>query len=199
MSETMSKSTGFAGWFKGNVQVEGSVFKTGGAFRIDHPLDPDRRWLSHSFVESPDMMNVYNGTAMLDGRGRATVRLPRYFETLNRDFRYQLTAIGSEAPSLHVARKVQRNAFQIAGGSPGQEISWQITGIRQDDYANAHRIKVETRKSKADQGTRIFVARGSGAKRMQVGPVRPKGRQRPPAKGNPGQKPRDVRPRAPRG
>ncbi len=197
MSETLSKAQGYAGWFKGNVVVEGTVSKSAGSFRIDHPLDPDRRWLSHSFVESPDMMNVYNGTIMLDGRGRATVRLPRYFEGLNRDFRYQLTAIGSEAPSLHVARKVQGNAFRIAGGSPGQEVSWQVTGIRQDDYANAHRIKVQTRKSKADQGTRMFVAKGSGAKRMQVGPERPKGRLRKPRKVDPGQRPREVRPRSP--
>jgi hypothetical protein len=197
MSETLSRTTGYAGWFKGNVRVEGSVQPNAGAISIDHPLDPERRWLSHSFVESPDMMSVYNGTVVLDGRGRATIRLPRYFQALNRDFRYQLTPIGSEAPSLHVARKVQRNAFQIAGGSPGLEVSWQITGIRQDDYANAHRIKVETRKAKAQRGTRIFVPRGSGAKQMQVGPVRPKGRQRPPAKVKPGIKPRDVRPRAP--
>ena len=98
---------------------------------------------------------------------------------------------------MHVARKVQRNAFRIAGGSPGQEVSWQVTGIRQDDYANAHRIKVDTRKSKAEQGTRSFVAKGSGAKRMRVGPVRPKGRQPKPAKVDPGQRPRQVRPQAP--
>ena len=107
---------------------------------------------------------------------------PDYFEALNRDFRYQLTPIGAAAPSLHVARKVERNEFRIAGGSPGQEISWQVTGIRQDDYANAHRIEVETAKSKADQGTRAFVPEGSGAKPMQVGPEQPSGAQPEPAK-----------------
>jgi hypothetical protein len=98
---------------------------------------------------------------------------------------------------LHVARKVQRNAFRIAGGSPGQEVSWQITGIRHDDYANAHRIKVDTRKPKAEQGTRIFVAKGSGAKRLSLSPDRPKGRQRKPAKVKPAPRPRAVRPRVP--
>jgi hypothetical protein len=197
MSETLSRTTGFAGWFKGNVQVEGTVSKSAGNFLIDHPLDPDRRWLSHSFVESPDMMNVYNGTVVLDAAGRAKIQLPDYFEALNRDFRYQLTPIGAAAPSLHVARKVERNEFQIAGGSPGQEISWQITGIRQDDYANEHRIQVDTPKSKADQGTRLFVAKGSGAKQMEVGPRRPTGLQPAPAKVEPPPAPVDVQPRAP--
>ncbi len=196
MAETKSPA-GYAGFFKGNVYVGGTLSKAAGAFRIDHPLDPDRRWLSHSFVESPDMMNVYNGTVVLDARGRATVRLPGYFEALNRDFRYQLTPIGAAAPSLHVARKVESNSFQIAGGSPGQEISWQVTGIRQDDYANANRIEVETAKSKTDQGTRSFVAKGSGAKPMQVGPLRPTDLQPAPAKVEPAPDPLDVRPRVP--
>ena len=197
MSETMSKTTGYAGWFKGNVQIEGTIFKSAGSFKIDHPLDPDRRWLSHSFVESPDMMNVYNGTVVLDAGGRATIPLPDYFEALNRDFRYQLTPIGAAAPSLHVARKVKRNEFQIAGGSAGQEVSWQITGIRQDAYANEHRIEVDTLKSTADQGTRLFVAKGSGARKMEVGPRRPTDVPPGPAMGGPGAKPADVQPRPP--
>jgi hypothetical protein len=196
MSQTLSPA-GYAGYFKGNVYVEGTLAKAAGAFRIDHPLDPDRRWLSHSFVESPDMMNVYNGVVSLDGGGRATVRLPDYFGALNRDFRYQLTPIGAAAPSLHVERKVERNEFRIAGGSPGQEISWQVTGIRQDDYANEHRIEVDTPKSKADQGTRMFVPKGSSAKQMVVGPLRPTGVQPVPATVKPAPDPRDVRPRAP--
>ena len=37
----------------------------------------------HSFVESPDMMNVYNGMVRLDAKGEAWVNLPDYFEALN--------------------------------------------------------------------------------------------------------------------
>ena len=48
----------------------------------------------HSFVESPDMMNIYNGNAILDESGEAWAELPEWFEALNRDFRYQLTCIG---------------------------------------------------------------------------------------------------------
>jgi hypothetical protein len=89
------------------------------------------------------------------------------------------------------------NEFQIAGGSAGQEISWQVTGIRQDDYANEHRIEVDVPKSVAEQGTRLFVAKGSGAKQMEVGPRRPTVQQAALAKVEPGTRPLDVQPRAP--
>ena len=65
--------------------------KFGGSFRIDDPLDPENKTLSHSFVESPDMMNVYNGLVDLDQDGQAWVELPEWFEALNRDFRYLTT------------------------------------------------------------------------------------------------------------
>jgi hypothetical protein len=136
----------------GSATVIGSLSKGGGSFKIDHPLDPAGKYLYHSFVESPDMMNVYNGTVTLDGKGEATVELPEWFEALNRDYRYQLTAIGSPAPELHIARKVEDGEFSIAGGKAGQEVSWQVTGIRQDTWANANRIPVEVEKPEEDQG-----------------------------------------------
>jgi len=51
-----------------------------------------------------------------------------------------------------VAHKVQDHRFQIAGGAPGLEVSWQVTGIRQDAYANAHRIPVEQPKPAGERG-----------------------------------------------
>jgi hypothetical protein len=136
----------------GDVTVTGSLSKGGGSFRIDHPLDPANKYLCHSFVESPDMMNVYNGTVVLDRDGRAVVGLADWFEALNRDYRYQLTPIGGPAPDLHIAAKVSGGQFAIAGGTAGQEVSWQVTGIRQDAWANAHRIPVEEAKPAEDQG-----------------------------------------------
>jgi hypothetical protein len=135
----------------GNASVLGTLSKGGGSFRIDHPLDPLNRTLSHSFVESPDMMNVYNGNVVLDDRGEATVNLPEWFEALNRDFRYQLTCIGGFAP-VFIAEKVTSNRFRIAGGSPGLEISWMVTGIRHDVFAEANRIPVEEDKPEAERG-----------------------------------------------
>lgn len=144
--------TGFAGVFDGNVDIAGTLSKSAGSFKIDHPLDPENKYLSHSFVESPDMMNVYNGNAVLNGRGEAWIELPTYFEALNSDYRYQLTALGAPGPNLHVAEEIRGNRFKIAGGSAGQKVSWQVTGIRQDAYARQNRIPVEQEKSAADKG-----------------------------------------------
>jgi hypothetical protein len=147
-----SGSAQSAGVFWGEVAVVGTLSKSAGSFRIDHPLDPENRYLSHSFVESPEMLNVYSGSVRLNGKGKATIRLPRYFEALNMEHRYQLTAIGAPAPDLHVARRVEGNRFLIAGGPPGAEVCWQVTGVRQDAYARKHRIKVDTAKKGKDKG-----------------------------------------------
>ncbi len=142
---------GTAATVTANLRV-GLLSKEGGSFKIDHPLDPSGRYLYHSFVESPDMMNIYNGTVMLDGEGGATAELPDWFEALNRDYRYQLTPIGGPAPNLHIAAEVSGGQFAIAGGAAGQEVSWQVTGIRRDAWANANRIPVEESKPAEDQG-----------------------------------------------
>ena len=120
--------------------------------KIDHPLDPANRTLSHSFVESPDMMNVYNGNAVLDADGTAVVELPDWFEALNRDFRYQLTCIGGFAP-VYIAKEVAGNRFRIAGGTPGLKVSWQLTGIRHGRFADEHRTPVEEEKPGDERGT----------------------------------------------
>ena len=151
-----SPSPGYAGWFIGRVNVTGTLSKGGGSFKIDHPLDPANKYLSHSFVESPDMMNIYNGMTTLDAGGRATVILPDWFEALNQDFRYQLTAVGAAMPNLHVAGKIAGNRFSIAGGQPGAEVSWQVTGIRQDPFAEAYRIPVEEEKTGDERGRYLY-------------------------------------------
>jgi hypothetical protein len=171
MSETRSRTSGYAGYFKGNVYVEGTVRKTAGSFTIDHPLDPERKWLSHSFVESPDMMNVYNGNVTTDASGFATVKLPAYFAALNRDFRYQLTVIGTFAQAI-VDREIQNNQFRIRTDKGRVKVSWLVTGIRQDDYAKEHPIVVEEAKKGFETGARLFVPKGSSARQMNVGPTR---------------------------
>lgn len=155
----ISNGTGVIGWggsqaglFIGDVHITGSLSKGGGGFEIDHPLDPANRYLRHSFVESPEMKNLYDGIAVCDAKGRAVVTLPKWFETLNRDFRYQLTPIGGPAPDLHVAAGVRRGRFTIGGGVRGRKVSWQVTGVRKDAWANAHRLTVDEKKPAADRG-----------------------------------------------
>ncbi len=146
-----TSSSGYAGRFIGKVRIDGdlqvlgNVTKGGGAFRIDHPLDPKHKYLQHSFVESPDMKNVYDGNVVTDRRGLATVRLPAWFQALNRDFRYQLTTIGHRADAW-IAHEIAHNRFTIRTSAPSVKISWQVTGIRHDSYANANRIHVVGRK-----------------------------------------------------
>jgi hypothetical protein len=143
--------TGFAGYFAGDVTVTGNLSKGGGSFKIDHPLDPANKYLYHSFVESPDMLNLYNGNATTDAQGEAVVHLPDWFETLNRDFRYQLTVMGQFAQAI-VASEIANRQFTIKTDKPNVRVSWQVTGVRQDPWANAHRIPVEELKTVNERG-----------------------------------------------
>ncbi len=142
----------YAGRFDGNVWVNGNLSKNGGSFKIDHPLDPSNKYLYHSFVESPDMKNIYDGVAVLDANGEAVVTMPEWFDALNRDFRYQLTCIGGFAP-VYISEEVANNHFKVSGGQAGMKVSWQVTGTRQDAWANAHRIPVEEIKPNDERGT----------------------------------------------
>ncbi|HPS78999.1 MAG TPA: hypothetical protein PLS53_12650 [Thermoanaerobaculaceae bacterium] len=151
-----SSTGGYAGYFMGKVHVNGTLSKSAGSFKIDHPLDPANKYLSHSFVESPDMMNVYNGNVVLNEKGEAVVELPKWFEALNRDFRYQLTAIGAPGPNLYVGDEIAGNRFRIVGGTPRGRVSWQVTGIRKDAYAEAHPIPVEEEKPAEERGFFMF-------------------------------------------
>lgn len=144
-------TAGLAGEFLGDVEISGNLAKGGGSFKIDHPLDPENKYLYHSFVESPDMMNIYNGNITTDTNGEAVVEMPDYFESLNRDFRYQLTVIGTFAQAI-VAEKIKGNQFRIKTNAPNIEVSWQVTGVRQDAYANKHRIPVEQPKTATERG-----------------------------------------------
>lgn len=141
----------YAGYFMGDVHVTGTLSKAGGSFEIDHPLDPQNKILRHSFVESPDMMNIYNGNVTTNDRGFATVQLPTYFEALNEDFRYQLTVIGQFAQAI-VSDEIHENEFSIQTDKPNVKVSWQVTGIRKDPWAEKNRIVVEERKSLDTQG-----------------------------------------------
>ena len=124
----------------GDASVIGTISKGSGTFVIDHPLDPKNKLLYHSFVESPEAKNFYDGTAVIDEYGEATIRLPDYFMALNREFRYLASAINEPMPNLHLKRGVRREwffgapSFRIAGGVPGGTISWQVTGVRKDPF-----------------------------------------------------------------
>jgi trimeric autotransporter adhesin len=156
---TGSLGSGYSGFFQGgslnvlgDLGVSGQIFAGTKDFRIDHPLDPANKYLYHASVESSEMMNIYAGNVTLGPSGAATVQLPDWFEAVNTDFRYQLTAIGAAAPNLHIAEEVANHQFSIAGGAPGMKVSWQVTGVRHDPFAQANQLVVEAEKPANERG-----------------------------------------------
>lgn len=144
-------ATNYGGYFSGNLHATGTLSKGAGTFKIDHPLDPDNKYLIHSFVESPDMMNIYNGNVVTDASGVAEVSMPAYFDALNKDFRYQLTVIGTFAQAI-IDRELDGNKFYIKTDKPNVKVSWQVTGVRKDGYANQNRIVPEVEKPADEKG-----------------------------------------------
>ena len=136
---------------RGDLDVLGAITASTKDFRIDHPLDPAQRFLSHSCVESDERRTVYDGVVTTDASGAATVNLPAWFGALNRDVRYQLTVIGRWSEAW-VSAEVKDNTFAIATKVPDTKVCWQLTGIRQDPYAKAHPLTVEAAKTGTERG-----------------------------------------------
>ncbi|MDC2959272.1 hypothetical protein [Streptomyces gilvifuscus] len=143
-----------AGSFAGPVDVLGSLQVVGGPklFVIDHPSDPERRYLQHAAVEAPALKTFYDGTVTLDGDGTARVELPPWFGLLNTDLCYSLTPVGAPAPELHVSQQYDGTAFTVAGGRAGARVCWQVTGVRRDPSALAHPLVVERDKEPENLG-----------------------------------------------
>jgi len=153
--ENSGSTTGYAGVFTGTVGVFGTLTKTAGSFQIDDPIDPANKFLVHSFVESPDMKNIYDGIAITDGSGEAVVTMPAWFQSLNIDFRYQLTCINQFAQAI-ILKEMSGNQFVIKTDKPNVKVSWQVTGTRNDPYARDNRLPVEKPKTGNDRGKYIY-------------------------------------------
>ena len=144
---------GLAGLFNGDVEVSGNLNVTGTKnFKIDHPLDPENKYLIHAAIESSEVLNVYSGNVTTNHNGEAVVTLPEWFEALNRDLRYQLTVIGTFAQAI-IAEKVKGNRFIIRTNAPDVEVSWQVTGVRSDASMKKHAFKAEQEKPSRERGT----------------------------------------------
>jgi hypothetical protein len=171
-------AAGYAGYFSGKVAIVGNVDLYGKItvgqknFRIDHPLDPQNRYLLHTCVESSEMKNIYDGVAQLE-KGAAWVELPEWFEALNGDFRYQLTAVSGPAARLHVAEEISDGRFKIAGGEDGMKVCWQVTGTRRDRWAAANPVDVEQEKPEAERGRYLepSLYDEPEEKRVTIGPI----------------------------
>jgi hypothetical protein len=123
---------GYAVYSNGNFGASGTK-----SFAIDHPQDPENKYLKHFSIESNEVLNVYRGNAIFDGEGEAVVELPGYFDAVNANFSYQLTPVGGYAP-LFIKQKITDGQFVIAGGEPGMEVSWSVYAERNDPYLQQH-------------------------------------------------------------
>jgi hypothetical protein len=151
-----------AGIFQGNVKIEPRISQAGDLtvsgklqvtsgmkmFHIDHPLDPENKYLNHAAIESSEVLNVYSGNITTDVRGDAVVQLPGWFEALNKDFRYQLTVVGTFARAI-VAEEIKSNRFVIQTDAPNVKVSWQVTGVRSDPTARKFKFEVEEERQSA--------------------------------------------------
>lgn len=136
----------------GRVVVNGDFTAIGvKAFTMDHPLDPANKTLMHAAVESNEVLNAYSGNVVTDASGKATVKLPDYFEAINKDFRYQLTVIGSFAQAI-INKEVSNNQFEIATSQPNVKVSWEVKGVRNDAHMQKTPFVAEQMKPAAQRG-----------------------------------------------
>ncbi len=136
----------------GNVTMQGNLSVVGTkAFVIDHPLDPENKYLYHSAVEAPEQLNVYRGLATTGANGEVDVRLPEYVSALNRDFLYQLTVLGEFAQAI-VSGELRNNQFSIKTDKPHVRVSWQVSGVRNDAVARQNGFQPEQVKPDHERG-----------------------------------------------
>jgi hypothetical protein len=117
------------------VHANGNLTASGTKpFMIDHPEDPENKYLKHFSIESDEVLNIYRGIEAFDANGKATVALPSYYNSINKNASYQLTPVGASMPNLYIESEVTEGVFVIAGGIPGNKVSWQLTAERNDPY-----------------------------------------------------------------
>jgi hypothetical protein len=124
---------------KVTVNLAGGIFTPGGkSFRIDHPLDPEHRFLIHACLEGPETAVYYRGQGRLEG-GQARVELPDYFEALARpDGRtVVLTSCceDNEPISVLAASGIVNGAFNVRAAddrNPRQPFYWEVKAVRAD-------------------------------------------------------------------
>jgi len=121
------------------LDVNGSLSKNSGSFKIDHPVKPDTHHLVHSFVEGPQADNLYRGKVVLVD-GYASVNLDEAgrmtegtFVALNGNVQCFTT---NEDGWTQVRGKVKGNILKIEAQDSGctDEVSWLVIGERHDQH-----------------------------------------------------------------
>jgi hypothetical protein len=148
-------TTSAAGWAVfagGNMGASGTK-----PFRIDHPFDPENKYLLHYAAESPMPQNFYVGNVVTDAQGYAWVDLPDYFSEINANFKYQLTVVrDDESPNFvqaQIGKKIKGNRFLIMSSAPNTEVSWRVDADRNDLYVRNRPPKDVVDKEGREKGT----------------------------------------------
>ncbi len=143
--------SGYGVYSVGNTGASGTK-----SFRIDHPLDPENKYLLHYSSESPMPQNFYVGNVVTDAQGHAWVTLPDYFSEINRNFKYQLTVVDGENTNdfvmAKVATKIKDGRFLIRTNAPNTEVSWRVDADRNDLYVRNRPTKDVVEKESFERG-----------------------------------------------
>lgn len=125
------------------------------SFRIDHPFDPENKYLLHYSAEGPDVLNVYTGNVRTDERGYATITLPAYFSEINKEPRYTLTVVDDSDDFVlaKVAKEIAENRFVVRTSKALVKVSWRVEAIRNDRWMREHGAPVEEEKVGVERGT----------------------------------------------
>ena len=145
-----ANTTGFAVFAIGDMGASGTK-----PFRIDHPFDPENKYLLHYAAESPMPQNFYVGNVVTDAHGYAWVDLPDYFSEINTNFKYQLTVIsgGADFVQSMISKEIHSNRFQIRTSAPNIKVSWEIKADRNDLYVRRKHPKEVVEKEGSEKGT----------------------------------------------
>ncbi len=123
----------------GGVNITGNLQKSSGTFKIDHPLDPDNKYLMHSFIEGPKCDLIYRGDVNLIN-GQATVDLdleskmtPGTFDALNKDCKCWLQ---NDSGWDRVKGNVNQGILNITceNNNSTDTINWMVVGTRKDKH-----------------------------------------------------------------
>jgi hypothetical protein len=135
----------------GAAYVSGYLTKAGGGFTIDHPVDPENKFLVHGFVEAPVMTNVYRGKVTLDANGTAEITLPGYYDATNENGDVTCSPVGQAMPGLFPS-EVVNGKFTLVGGVAGGKVNWTLLADRADKWAKENQPGTEVSKKEHEKG-----------------------------------------------
>ncbi len=122
----------------GGLNISGTSNANVKAFKIDHPLDPDNKYLIHTSIEGPQCDLIYRGKVdLVDGIATVDLDLeskmtPGTFDALNKDCQVWLQNDTGWEPLKGVVTNGVLN-ISCKDLTSTDTISWMVVGTRKDD------------------------------------------------------------------